>query len=93
MKTELMFMHELNRLHELYRDTLTCAFPLEAHEPGLSLTAATKSPNGTGSEDHRWGWGREAVGSREAQGSHPDVSSNCLRCCLVTSVLWAAQPI
>ena len=44
MKNELMFMHELNRLHELYRDTLTCAVSLEVREPGLSLTGTAKSP-------------------------------------------------
>lgn len=52
----------------------------------------TNSPDGRESEDRKVGWGSEAVGPKEALGSDPNVSSNSLRCYLVTSVLWAPQP-
>ena len=61
-------MYELNWLHELYRDPLTCAVPLEALKPGLSLTDAAQRV------------GRPQGRPREGRVSHPGVSSDCLRC-------------
>lgn len=67
-------MHELNQLHELYRNTITCAVRPGAPSQGSAKRCCLK-PWWHEVRRPREGWASEAAGPREGLGQWPDVSS------------------